>query len=62
MQFVEPGSRPMTLLYVFAEVIHVLAGSGSPQSATIQPVTELLTGKVVSFFAFVFFKMCTFGH
>lgn len=52
MQFVKPGSRPVTLSCVFPRVVPVQAGSGSPPPAAIQPVTELLS----KFFAFLFFK------
>lgn len=41
---------------VFAEVVPVLAGSGVPTAAAIQPLTELTVGTVVSGFAFVFFN------
>lgn len=61
VQFVKPGSRPVTLSCVFPRVVPVQAGSGSPPPAAIQPVTELLS-YWVSFLLFCFLKMCTFGH
>lgn len=42
--------------FVFAEVVPVLAGSGMPTAAAIQPLAELTVGKVVLSFAFVFFN------